>query len=291
MDMSGQLKPYHNNNNNDNLNNALGAIRVLGLELMDHELKPHLTTVLHCIQDKHKGAPEQIVVSGVLPVLALSLRSRRSQSLLTARLVSELANDSLVRKGFADSGLIPALLSVLSSPDQELLIQSATALSRMCYDNTKLQDQCVRCGAVPRLVSLLFRFPERPLLEEACLLALCNLSGLGLSEGGVAWERGVSMRPGECTFTGSTPLKCGQTGSSVTVVKVTQFAPGQFAVNMEVIQRCSPRFWGVLKDGERPRSLFSVVRTGSNVYKVIKHWSRNIPRTKSLKTRMFHTFL
>lgn len=40
-----------------------------------------------------KGAPEQIVVSGVLPVLALSLRSRRSQSLLTARLVSELAND------------------------------------------------------------------------------------------------------------------------------------------------------------------------------------------------------
>ena len=62
----------------------------------------------------------------------------------------------------------------------------------------KLQDQCVRCGAVPRLVSLLFRFPERPLLEEACLLALCNLSGLGLSEGGVAWERGVSMRSGEC---------------------------------------------------------------------------------------------
>ncbi|KAJ0060667.1 hypothetical protein NL108_016848, partial [Boleophthalmus pectinirostris] len=107
-----------------------------------------------------------------------------------------LPSTALVRKGFGDSGLVPALISVLTSPNEDLLIHSATALSRMCYDNSKLQDQCVRCGAVPRLVSILFRFSERPLLEEACLLALCNLSGLGLSEeGGVSWERGVAMRP------------------------------------------------------------------------------------------------
>ncbi|KAJ0016329.1 hypothetical protein NQD34_014619, partial [Periophthalmus magnuspinnatus] len=234
------------------------------------------------------GAPEQVVVSGVLPVLALNLRNRGSQCVLTARLVSALANDPLVRKGFGDSGLVPALISVLSSPDQDLLIHSATALSRMCYDNTKLQDECVRCGAVPRLVSILFRFSERPLLEEACLRALCNLSGLGLSEeGGVSWERGVSMRPGECTFTGSAPLRCGWAGSWVTVVRVTQFAPGQFSVNMEVMRRCSPRFL----EGAQQKTLFSVVRTGSNVYKVLKHWTRNQTRTRNLKTRMFHTFL
>ncbi|KAK7918700.1 hypothetical protein WMY93_009984 [Mugilogobius chulae] len=249
---SQSLQPYVNN---DNLNNALGSIRVLGLELMDKELKPHLTTVLHCIRDK-----------------------------------------PLVRKGFSDSGLVQALISVLSSPDQDLLIHSATALSRMCYDNSRLQDQCLRCGAVPRLVSILFRFSERPLLEEACLLALCNLSGLGLSEeGGVAWERGVAMRPGECTFTGSAPSRSGWAGSWVTVVRACQFAPGQFSVNVEVMRRCSPGFLGnagVLGPAEVP-----LLRGPDRLqrYKVLKHWTRNRTknrtRTRSLKTRMFHTLL
>lgn len=36
----------------DNLNNALGAIRVLGLELIEDELKPHLNTVLTNIKEK-----------------------------------------------------------------------------------------------------------------------------------------------------------------------------------------------------------------------------------------------
>lgn len=36
----------------DNLNNALGAIRVLGLELIEDELKPHLNTVLTNIKER-----------------------------------------------------------------------------------------------------------------------------------------------------------------------------------------------------------------------------------------------
>lgn len=198
---------------------------------------------------------------------------------------------TVVRKGFSDSGLVPALLWVLSSPDQDLLIHTARAVSRMCTDNPTLQDLCLRGGAVPRLVSILFRFPERPLLEEACLLALCNLSGMVLCEGDVVWERGMSVRPEECLFTGA-QAKSGSrswSGSWVTVVRVAQFGPGQYSVNMEVIKRCASNLWG--SEQRHRTSLFSVVRTGSNVYKVIKHWSRNIPRTKSLKTRMFHTFL
>lgn len=40
-----------------------------------------------------KGAAEQVVVSGILPILALSLRHRGSLTQLTARLVSELAKE------------------------------------------------------------------------------------------------------------------------------------------------------------------------------------------------------
>lgn len=40
-----------------------------------------------------KGAAEQVVISGILPILALSLRSRGPLTLLTARLVAELAKE------------------------------------------------------------------------------------------------------------------------------------------------------------------------------------------------------
>ena len=36
----------------DRLNDALGAIRVLGLELIEHELTPHLNTVLLNIKER-----------------------------------------------------------------------------------------------------------------------------------------------------------------------------------------------------------------------------------------------
>lgn len=40
-----------------------------------------------------KGAAEQVVISGILPILALSLRSRGPLTLLTAQLVAELAKE------------------------------------------------------------------------------------------------------------------------------------------------------------------------------------------------------
>ncbi|CAM9188205.1 unnamed protein product, partial [Lampetra planeri] len=135
-----------------NLNNALGAIRVLGLELIEDELKPHLNTVLVNIKER-----------------------------------------TVVRRGFGDAGLVTALLSVLTSTDRELLAHAVQAISRMAYESSKLQDQLLRRGAVPRLVAILLRFSDREALEELCLQALCNLSGMGVAEEArVVWERGVS---------------------------------------------------------------------------------------------------
>lgn len=44
----------------------------------------------------------------------------------------------MIRKGFGDTGLVAALLSVLTSSDQELLFHAARAVSRMSYDSGKL---------------------------------------------------------------------------------------------------------------------------------------------------------
>ncbi|XP_037611795.1 rap1 GTPase-GDP dissociation stimulator 1 [Sebastes umbrosus] len=286
---SSKLQPY---TTNDNLNYALGAIRVLGLELIADELKPHLNTVLTTIKERKKGAAEQVVISGILPILSLCLRSRGPLALLTAKLVAELAKESVVRKGFGDAGLVTAVLSVLTSPDQELLLHTVRAISRMAYDSSKLQELLLRRGAVPRLVAILLRFPDKEALEEVCLQALCNLSGMGVAEeAGMVWERGASMRPGESVFHGVSPHNCGF-ASSVTLVCVSQWAPGQYAVNIEVFQRCSSSFWNLHGNKRTTRWFpFSGLGSCSNLYKVIKFSTRNVPRIKSLKTRVFHTFL
>ncbi|XP_054455367.1 rap1 GTPase-GDP dissociation stimulator 1 [Anoplopoma fimbria] len=275
-----------------NLNNALGAIRVLGLELIADELKPHLNTVLTNIKEKKKGAAEQVVISGILPILALSLRTRGPLALLTAKLISELAKESVVRKGFGDAGLVTALLSVLTSPDQELLLHAARAISHMSYDSSRLQEQLLRRGAVPRLVAILLRFPDEEALEEVCLQALCNLSGMGVAEeAGMVWERGTSVRPEESVFHGVSPHTCGF-ASSVTLVCVSQWAPGQYAVNIEVFQRCSSSFWSLHGNKRTARWFpFSSLGSCSNLCNLIKFSTRHVPRTKSLKTRVFHTFL
>ncbi|XP_074519903.1 rap1 GTPase-GDP dissociation stimulator 1 [Halichoeres trimaculatus] len=289
---------------NDNLNNALGAIRVLGLELIEDELKPHLNTVLKNIKERtreqqgdegggrDKGAAEQVVISGILPILALSLRTRGPLTVLTAKLVAELAKESVIRKGFGDAGLVTALLSVLTSPDQEVLFYAARAVSRMSYDSSKLQELLLRRGAVPRLVAILLRFPDKEALEEACLQALCNVSGMGVAEeAGMVWERGASMRPGESVYHGVSPHTCGF-ASSVILVCVSQWAPGQYAVKIEVFQRCSSSFWSL--HGNRQGASwfpFSSLGSCSNFYKVIKFSTKNIPRTKSLRTRVFHSLL
>ncbi|XP_028332644.1 rap1 GTPase-GDP dissociation stimulator 1 [Gouania willdenowi] len=276
----------------DNLNHALGAIRVLGVELLGDELKPHLNTVFTNIREKTKGAAEQVVISGILPILALSLRSRGPLPVLTAKLVAELAKESVVRKGFADAGLVTALVSVLISSDQELLVHAARAIARMSYDNTKQQKLLLRHGVISRLVDVLLRFPHNANLEEVCLQAICNSSGMRMSEeAGMAWEQGVSLKPGECVFHGVAPRACGF-ASAGTLVRVSQWGPGHYAVNIEVFQRYSPSFWSLHANKPTAR-WFSLSSFGSslNLYKLIKFSTNNVPRMRSLRTRMFHTLL
>lgn len=74
-------------------------------------------------QDKRAGLPPDQCTSVQLCIH--SLTSIHSFCLLPA----------VVRKGFGDAGLVTALLSVLTSPDQELLLHAARAISRISYDN------------------------------------------------------------------------------------------------------------------------------------------------------------
>lgn len=57
-----------------------------------------------------------------------------------AYLLRLLVSSAVVRKGFGDAGLVTALLSVLTSTNEELLIYAARAISRMSYDSCKSSE-------------------------------------------------------------------------------------------------------------------------------------------------------
>lgn len=56
---------------------------------------------------------------------------------------------AVVRKGFGDAGLATALLSVLTSSDQELLVHAARAISRISYDSCKCRNKHVFILSAP----------------------------------------------------------------------------------------------------------------------------------------------
>ncbi|XP_018580696.1 rap1 GTPase-GDP dissociation stimulator 1 isoform X3 [Scleropages formosus] len=174
----------------DSLSDALKAISV-STELIDEELKPHLDTLLTVLQEKKKGAAEEIAASGILPTLAQTLRKKSPLTPQVALVVAEMAREAAVRERCIEAGLVTALLPLLKSSDQDLLLHTGRAIGRICFDNMVQQDQLVQSGVIPRLVAIMQEYPENDPLVNVCLLALCNLADIdsareALTEVGVA---------------------------------------------------------------------------------------------------------
>ncbi|XP_062851337.1 rap1 GTPase-GDP dissociation stimulator 1-B [Trichomycterus rosablanca] len=174
----------------DSLAEALNAITV-STELVEEELKPHLDTMLNLLLEKKKGAAEQIASSGILPTLAQTLQQKGSLTSQVTLLVAEIAREAAVRERCIKAGLVSALVPLLNSTDQELLLHTGRAIGRICFDNTEQQTELVRSGVIPRLVAIMHQYPENDPLVNVCLLALCNLADMdsareALSEVGVS---------------------------------------------------------------------------------------------------------
>ncbi|KAL7889755.1 hypothetical protein AOLI_G00020130 [Acnodon oligacanthus] len=174
----------------DSLAEALKAISV-STELIEEELKPHMDTLLNLLLEKKKGTAEQIASSGVLPTLAQTLRNKGSLTSQVALLVAEMAREAAVRERCIEAGLVTALVPLLNSSDQDLLLHTGRAIGRICFDNTVQQTQLVKSGVIPRLVAIMHQYPENDPLVNVCLLALCNLADMdaakdALTEVGVA---------------------------------------------------------------------------------------------------------
>ncbi|KAM4704456.1 rap1 GTPase-GDP dissociation stimulator 1-like isoform 3-T3 [Rhinophrynus dorsalis] len=114
----------------------------------------------------------------ILPALAKILKSSPTCAEKAAHVLAELAKNEETRKPCIDAGLVMALVPLLASSDQEMLLHAGRAIGRICYENSDLQEQLVEHGVISSLVKILSDYPENDTLVRVGLLALSNLADL-----------------------------------------------------------------------------------------------------------------
>ncbi|XP_005156435.1 uncharacterized protein isoform X1 [Danio rerio] len=127
MDKMGASRPLPSAPK-DSLSAAIEAISV-STELVEDELKPYLDAVLNVAIERKNGISEQVVESGILPVLAQILRRKSTLTTHTARLVAELARDDLQQERFLRLGAVPRLVSVLLQHSNNEALRSSCLLA------------------------------------------------------------------------------------------------------------------------------------------------------------------
>lgn len=162
----------------DSLSAVLEQMKVSGGIEEEEELRTHLDTLLRALEENREGAAERIVASSILPSLAAILRRDTSLTAQATLVTAELAKNAEVREPCIQAGFVSALVPLLETSDQELLLHTGRAIGRICFDNSSQQEALVQCGVIPRLVGIMKQFPENDVLVNVCLLALCNLADL-----------------------------------------------------------------------------------------------------------------
>ncbi|NXV11672.1 GDS1 protein, partial [Cepphus grylle] len=95
-----------------------------------------------------------------------------------AQVLSEIAKNEEMKKPCIEADLVPTLIPLLDSTDQEMLLHAGRAIGRICYDNRNLQEELVKVGVITSLVRILTDYAESEPLVHVDLLALCNLAEL-----------------------------------------------------------------------------------------------------------------
>ncbi|NXS54400.1 GDS1 protein, partial [Brachypteracias leptosomus] len=95
-----------------------------------------------------------------------------------AQVLSEIAKNEEMKKPCIEADLVPTLIPLLESTDQEMLLHAGRAIGRICYGNRALQEELVKVGVITSLVRILTDYAESEPLVHVDLLALSNLADL-----------------------------------------------------------------------------------------------------------------
>ncbi|KAM9325458.1 rap1 GTPase-GDP dissociation stimulator 1-like [Gastrophryne carolinensis] len=144
----------------------------------ENQILQSLNMLLLALDEDMQRSAKLLTDYDVLPSLTRILKTRSNCKEKAAEVLAELAKNEETRKPCIDAGLVTALVPLLQSLDQELLLHAGRAIGRICYENNELQEQLVNMDVISSLVRILTDFPENDMLVRVDLLALSNLADL-----------------------------------------------------------------------------------------------------------------
>uniref|UniRef100_A0A3B3ZPR9 Uncharacterized protein n=1 Tax=Periophthalmus magnuspinnatus TaxID=409849 RepID=A0A3B3ZPR9_9GOBI len=163
----------------DNLSEALEKLKLASSDSSTDSVESCVDCLLKALAN---NTSMKIQEMGVLPLLPSLLTPQSSCTPKVANIIAEVAKNEFMRTPCVEAGLIPPLIQLLTSTDQEVLLQTGRALGNICYDSHSLQAQLINMGVIPTLVKLLGVHSHNTALTEMCLIAFGNLAELESSK-------------------------------------------------------------------------------------------------------------
>ncbi|CAH2321357.1 rap1 GTPase-GDP dissociation stimulator 1-like [Pelobates cultripes] len=157
----------------------LECLKLCGEDTDDEkQILQSLNMVLLALDEDMQKSAKLLTDYNVLPALAKILKASPTCAEKAAQVLAELAKNEETRRLCIDAGLVLALVPLLESSDQEILLHAGRAIGRICYENNDLQEQLVELDVISSLVRILTDFPDNDTLVRVDLLALSNLADL-----------------------------------------------------------------------------------------------------------------
>ncbi|XP_076361234.1 rap1 GTPase-GDP dissociation stimulator 1-B-like isoform X3 [Tachypleus tridentatus] len=108
----------------------------------------------------------------VIDLLRLPTKLSSIQLTKLLELMAEVAKCELARKSLSDPTVVSTLLELLSSKDNQVVLQSCRALGNVCFDNDETQEQALKAGITDVLLQYLSRYHSDEDVASHCLLVL-----------------------------------------------------------------------------------------------------------------------
>ncbi|XP_036241272.2 LOW QUALITY PROTEIN: rap1 GTPase-GDP dissociation stimulator 1-like [Molothrus ater] len=144
----------------------------------EDQILESLNGILLAITEDKQRSFHLLRGSGIFPTLAKILKGNPRCAVKAAHMLSEIAKSEEMKIPCIEADLVLALIPLLESTDQEMLLHAGRAIGRICYDNRSLQEELVKVGVIPSLVRILTDYAESEPLVHVALLALYNLADL-----------------------------------------------------------------------------------------------------------------
>ncbi|KAM6949189.1 rap1 GTPase-GDP dissociation stimulator 1-like [Aplochiton taeniatus] len=120
-----------------NLSDILKSIQLATVDSRNDSVESCLDCLLRGLAHNNTEASEKILEMGILPQLPKLLNPQSSWTPKVANVIAEVAKNEFMRNPCVEAGLIPPLVQLLNSSDQDLLLQTGRALGNICYDSHK----------------------------------------------------------------------------------------------------------------------------------------------------------